>query len=149
MLIALREDMFSIDAIVPGVDFVGFEHNRVTHEEVDQQFARMDFFRENPALLVKLPQSAECEFNFSDAGGEAPPAADSLIHFEYTISYVYRCERPEKLRELDIFFFDHLPSLRELHARIELDPGEKWNVVLRPGTTRLELKARSSTGKRF
>ncbi len=121
-------------------DVVGFERAPRTAEER----ARVEAARSrlgDPASLFAVSSEAGCrlrsariDLNAAVADG-ARPARGGAQHGDARANYVFDCERPERVRQLDVRLFGGFPSVASLQVQV--------------ATAQAQRGARLSAGKRL
>ena len=121
-----------IEFEMPGVNVVGFEHQPGTDEEKRAVEVALETFGKADALFVPSAD-AQCRAEKSEVelgglrheGGEQHSGEHSEhvehekdAHSELHAQYVFHCDAPDALENLEVRLFDHLRDVEEIDVQL-------------------------------
>ncbi|MDR1662460.1 MAG: DUF2796 domain-containing protein [Azoarcus sp.] len=157
--VALEDGRLAIELDSPLANLLSFEHAPRTDSQRDEVRAMVAKLRKADALFV-LPKAASCRLESvalesgnlpgnllvpaalatggQSGGAQANDEKDGAAeHGELEASFVFRCDKPETLTQIDIRLFGAFPALREIEAQI-IVPGRQSAAELTPKASLLK-----------
>lgn len=136
--VALDGGTLTLSLESPLDSLLGFEHmprnekQRAAVRAMAEKLARSEkLFVPSPAAQC-VPQAAKLESPLLEAGNQDAPAG----HLDLDGEYVFRCARPEALRDLEVRLFEAFPGLRRLDVQAATSRGQAA-TRLTPGKRRI------------
>jgi hypothetical protein len=127
----------SVRLMLPLEDAVGFERPPKTADErkrVEAASARLH----KPDALFAVPADAGCRLRGAAVNLDAMMAADTKAahgsghHGDATADYVFDCQRPALVRQLEVRLFSAFPSVQSLLVQVATPQGQR-GARLSPG----------------
>ena len=149
LMVALDDNMLSIELESPAINMVGFEHPPGNAEEKERVHAAANLLHEGARLFTPAP-AADCRLlkaevdsellaDEHDHSGEHDHDGEGR-HSEFHATYAFHCENPEALTHVDVHLFRHFSAMEALAARFVTDRGQ-GAAELTPGAFRLTFQA--------
>lgn len=143
--LALEGSVVEIEFESPAQDIVGFESMPKTAGQraaVEAALATLKngeaLFRLTPDAACKLVK-AKIETPLAESGGEkAQEHAEEEEHSEFRARYRFRCDRPGRLKGVEVMLFDAFRTMREIEVGAILPQGQRA-ATLKPGANRFDF----------
>ncbi|MDR2092167.1 MAG: DUF2796 domain-containing protein [Azoarcus sp.] len=149
--VALEGQRLSLELDSPLANFLSFEHAPRTDAQRNEVRAMAAKLRGAEALFVP-PKAALCRLASVELASDnlpkdllAPAGApatgqlpeDNDSHGDIEAEYVFLCDKPEAVTQIEIRLFKAFPALREIAAQIAV-PGKQRAAELTPESSALE-----------
>ncbi|MDX3774349.1 DUF2796 domain-containing protein [Chromatiaceae bacterium AAb-1] len=97
------------------INVVGFEHKAVTTEQLQEIAAAIDIF--NKAGWFSLNDDANCEITGADTSTDLTENITEGTHADFYANYQLLCQRPARLKQLQLELFNLLPALERVNVQ--------------------------------
>lgn len=151
--VAIEGDQATISLEGPAMNFVGFEHAPRDAQQTDAIATALTQLQSPPGPF-RLTPAARCELVSATASHELSGEAEDhheheeehdthaaeAAHSEFTATYAFRCERPERLDSIQVTLFEAFPLTTEIATSL-LGPGVQTFAELTPDDPMLSWRA--------
>ncbi len=100
---------------VASINVVGFEHQATTPEQQQEVAAAIAVF--NKGDWFRLNDDANCEISNAEASSDVTAGGASGQHADFYANYQLLCQRPGRLREMQLSLFNLLPALENVQIQ--------------------------------
>ena len=154
------KDLF-VELDSPAANIIGFEHEPKNDQQKHVVHEAIELLEKGEKLFV-FSAKAQCSLHESyvgndmaaghneehegheahhgdhdDSSTEAAHATPSS-HSEFTATYHFKCNRPEKLKTIEVMLFSSFPGFEELEVQL-LTPKKQTAVELTPNNNEISL----------
>ena len=118
--IAVDGPVLSLFLDSPLDNLLGFEHYPSTRQQTTAVGALRERLHNAGAVFVPTPAArcAATTVRLKSPVFESKPAAGAGPHADLEAEYVFRCDFPDRLRDLEVRLFDGFPGMRRIDVQV-------------------------------
>jgi hypothetical protein len=126
LTVAVDGNTLTLDLESPLDNLLGFEHLPRTEKEKGAVRDMAQRLNRTQSLFVPTPAAhckpASVKLQSPVLEQERPAAGDG--HADLDGEFVFRCERPEDLRDVEVQLFDGFPNMRQIDVQVAASRGQ-------------------------
>jgi hypothetical protein len=118
--VAVDGPVLSLFLDSPLENLLGFEHYPSTQQQRAAVSALRERLQDAKAVFVPTPAArcAATTVRLESPVFETKPAAGAGGHADLEAEYSFRCDRPDRLRDVEVRLFDGFPDMRRIDVQV-------------------------------